>query len=92
MQHWVINSFNESNRVQEIPVKPFLLREHFDKNDSHFEVVFYVEQIKYRYGYKIQKDFVNEEWLFYSEPKKESKITFFERAKKLLSIILGENL
>lgn len=83
MQHWVINSFNESNRVQEIPVKPFLLRENFDKNDSHFEVVFYVEQIKYRYGYKIQKDFVNEEWLFYSEPKKREQNYFFRKGQEI---------
>jgi hypothetical protein len=77
MKFWVINSFNESNRVEEIPVKPYLLENGYDKKNSFFEVVFYIDKIKYRYGFKLLQNCFNEEWLFYSEPKKREQTIFF---------------
>jgi len=83
MKYWVINSFNESNKILEIPVDPFLLRENFDNKSSHFEVIFYVENIKYRYGFKLKKESVDEEWLYYSEPKKREQHYYFRKGQDI---------
>lgn len=77
MKYWIINSFNESNRVKEIPVKPYLLEEGYNKKESFFEVIFYVEATKYRYGFKLFDNSFKEEWLFYSESKKREQTLFF---------------
>jgi len=83
MKYWVINSFNDSNKLQEIPIQPFLLQEEFNKMTSLFEVVFYVENLKYRYGFKLTKDLIDEEWLYYSESKKREQHYFVRKGQEI---------
>jgi len=83
MKYWVINSFNDSNKILEIPVQPFLLKENFDKKYSEFEVIFYVENLKYRYGFRVTKGMVEEEWFYYSEPKKREQHYFFRKGQEI---------
>ncbi len=83
MKHWVVNSFNESNRILEIPVTPFLLRESLESQDSQFEVIFYVNHIRYRYGFKVKKESVSEEWFCFSEPKKREQQYFIRTGQEI---------
>ncbi len=77
MKHWVLNSFLESNRVVEIPVTPFLLREGYIDKPTYFEVIFFAENVKYRYGFELTSDKIENEWLYYSEHKKREQNFFF---------------
>lgn len=84
MKYWVLNSFNEANKTIEIPTIPFLLRQGFDKKSSFFEIVFYINEIKYRYGFLLNKESVDEEWLFYSEPKKREQHYFIRKQQDIV--------
>jgi len=83
MKYWILNSFNESNRITEIPVQPFLLRIDTEKQPSFFEVVFYVADIKYRYGFELNKKSIHSEWLMYSEPKKREQHYFIRTGQDI---------
>jgi len=47
------------------------------KKYSEFEVIFYVENLKYRYGFRVTKGMVEEEWFYYSEPQKTRTALLF---------------
>lgn len=79
MKFWTVNSFNESNKSVFIPIQPYLLNINASEKKSFFEVQFYIEDIKYRYGFTINKDAIDEEWLYYSEPKKREQNYFFRK-------------
>jgi uncharacterized protein len=83
MKYWVINSFNESNRILEIPLMPYLLTDGQEKKNSFFEVIFYVDEIRYRYGFRLTKESIDEEWLFYSEPKKREQHYFIRKEQTI---------
>jgi uncharacterized protein len=82
-KYWVHNSFNEANKIQEIPIQPYLLRDGYDQKNSFFEVIFYVGDIKYRYGCKLNKEFIEEEWLFYAESKKREQHYFIRIGQEI---------
>ena len=84
MKNWVISSFNDTNRVLEIPVTPYLLQDGIEEKNSTFEIVFYNNQIRYRYGFELTKQSINEEWLFYSEPKKREQHYFIRKQQENL--------
>jgi uncharacterized protein len=83
MKFWVVNSFNESNKTMEIPVQPYLLDNNSTKKNSSFEVIFYVDDLRYRYGFSLNKQFVDEEWLLYAEPKKREQHYFIRKSKEV---------
>jgi AAA15 family ATPase/GTPase len=82
-KYWVHNSFSEANKILEIPVHAYLLREGYDQKNSFFEVIFYVGEIKYRYGCNLTKEAIREEWLFYSEPKKREQHYFMRVGQEI---------
>jgi AAA15 family ATPase/GTPase len=82
-KYWVHNSFNEANRTLEIPIKPYLLREGYEQKNSFFEVIFFVNDVKYRYGCKMTKEAIEEEWLFYAEPKKREQYYFLRLGQEI---------
>jgi AAA15 family ATPase/GTPase len=83
MKRWVLNSFNEANRILEIPVTPYLLQKGYEEKNSLFEIVFYKDQIRYRYGFELNKSSVNNEWLFYSELKKREQHFFIRTGQDI---------
>ena len=83
MKFWVINSFSESNKVTNIPIQPFLLEINSKDKVSTFEVIFFILDIKYRYGFKLTREKVDEEWLFYSEPKKREQSYFVRKGEEI---------
>lgn len=74
MRSFVVASSKESQATEEIKVYPFRLSTETESRSSLFEVVFQIERIKYRYGFKATKKVVESEWLFQTEKKKESKL------------------
>ncbi|MFZ2782878.1 MAG: ATP-binding protein [Sediminibacterium sp.] len=80
MKDFVLNSSRESNSSQSIRIQPFLLSTTTEHAPSTFEVSFYIDSIKYRYGFSVTNKEVESEWLFFTEKRKESIL--FARAKQ----------
>ena len=82
-RNFILNSSKESNAAQKIPVKPFLLAESSEQNPSLFEAEFYLNEVRYRYGFKVTTNSVVEEWLFQTYKRKDEMV--FIRAKQIFS-------
>lgn len=69
---------NSTDQFEELT--PYLLSTETEKAPSFFEIVFFHEGFRYRYGFELTRDRVHTEWLFRSQV----------RAEKLLFIRDGE--
>lgn len=76
MRRLVLNSFEKSS-TQELDITPFLLHTGFDSKPSLFEVLFLINDIRYRYGFEVDNTSVRGEWLF--EAKKNTEKPLFIR-------------
>jgi uncharacterized protein len=77
---FILNSSNERQADDEIPVLRFLLSTESDGEPSSFEMIFFINDIRYRYGFEVDTERVHSEWLF--ELKGESSLretTLFTR-------------
>lgn len=70
MKNLILKSFLQSSSSS-IPYDPFLLNTTDHHQPSFFEMVFVIENIKYRYGFEVNALQVLGEWLFETEKKKE---------------------
>ncbi len=78
VKNFIINSSKETQVTEEIPVKPFLFSDQKEEEPSIFEFIFIKNNIKYRYGFGINKNEVVEEWLYSASKNKEKML--FERS------------
>lgn len=74
MKRFVINSSKESQAEEPIDIVPFRLDSESEAQPSHFEVVFLLDDVVYRYGFEVTKEKVESEWLFYSPHGREAKL------------------
>jgi hypothetical protein len=72
----IIMSFNQSS-TKALNVIPFLLNTDTEKKASHFEALFQIGSVRYRYGFKVTNKEITEEWLF--EAKKNAEKLLFIR-------------
>ena len=77
MRHLVINSSRESQIDDPIEVEPFRLSEEMTDKPSFFQIVFYVMQRRYRYGFTVNRERIVSEWLYHVPTSREAKL--FER-------------
>lgn len=80
MKDMVLNSSKESNATKPIPTTAFLLSTKTPTKPSVFEITFYIQTEKYRYGFSSTEKFVVSEWLFCTGKNKEEAI--FIRAEQ----------
>lgn len=73
MKRIVLEGF-EKRSVSEIPYDPFLLHPHGPEMPTHYELIFWVNEIKYRYGFEADKSSIQAEWLFHTEKKTEKPL------------------
>ena len=66
---------------------PFLLREGFDNMDTSFEIVFFANNSRYRYGFSYNQDKISKEWLFRKITGRETKL--FERDDDVIDVSSG---
>ncbi len=87
MQNFVLNSFRdallEKNNSQ-LNITPFLLNDSCLKKPSYFEIIFIYKNKRYRYGFEIQDNVIQSEWLFFINTNKEIKL--FTRKQKKIEI------
>lgn len=69
-KNFILSSSNEKQATDEIKVIRFLLSSETDNKPSSFEMIFFIDDIRYRYGFETDKEKVHSEWLF--SLKKES--------------------
>lgn len=73
---FILTSSNEKQATDEIKVLRFLLNAGQDNEPSFFEMIFFIENTRYRYGFEVDKEKVHSEWLFMlaKEAVKETKL------------------
>lgn len=79
MREFVLSSTTN----KEIILEPFRLSTSTEVSPSTFEIIFLIENIKYRYGFSVSNKFVESEWLFVTDKRKEENL--FVRAKQNFS-------
>lgn len=81
MRTFVIESLSMSNKVGNIPVKPFMFDKSSKSDKSEFEVFFTFKEKEYQYGFTLDSKKVYEEWLYKRDFRGNSKYkTLFERS------------
>ena len=77
MKEFVINSSKESQADEPIKLIPFLLNAATPELPSKFEIEFFVDNEKYRYGFEADQKEIKAEWLFASpSPRKKDSPLF----------------
>ncbi|WP_413175835.1 AAA family ATPase [Anabaena azotica] len=77
MKWFMINSSKETQSTEKIGVEPFGLSTETENQPSFFEIVFILDDKKYRYGFEATQESIVSEWLFYVPKTRETKL--FER-------------
>jgi len=74
MRFWVLNSSKESQSNEEIDITPFLFSTECENQPSLFEIVFILNDIRYRYGFQVDRHRVQGEWLYFTTKDAERKL------------------
>lgn len=76
MRMLVLKSF-EKTSTQDLDLTPFMLQSGYETKPSFFEVLFFVNDTRYRYGFEANSLSIKAEWLF--EAKKNTEKPLFVR-------------
>ena len=74
MGKFVLNRFKILQSIDRLPHKPFKLCSDTENSSSFFEIVFFTNNTKYRYGFEMDSEIIYSEWLFADEKGKEAKL------------------
>lgn len=74
MRRFVIDSSRQIQITDEIEIDPFRLSTETENQPSFFQVSFWLTKKIYRYGFKITKEKVTEEWLYCTTNVQEYKL------------------
>jgi uncharacterized protein len=84
MKRIVVGNFDRPS-VSEIPYDPFLLDTEHPDAPTFYEVVFFTENVKYRYGFEANKNTIQSEWLF--ETKSQAEKPLFLRVPEGIEVM-----
>lgn len=82
MRNFVINSSKESQATEEINVENYKLSTSTENRPSFFEIIFVIKDIRYRYGFEIDRERIHSEWLYRA---KERETNLFLRTDNKIS-------
>jgi len=74
MRRFVINSSKEGQAGEPIVIRPFKLDVDCLESPSRFEIVFFIDGIRYRYGFEVTSTQVVREWLLKAEKVAEKEL------------------
>ena len=83
-RNFILTSSKETQSNDKILVTPFLLSTETENEPSLFEFIFIVDDVKYRYGFRVNNSIVVDEWLFSANKVKESLL--FERHEQNIKV------
>lgn len=84
MKTFVLNSLQDFQADEVIGVEPFRLSEETIDLPSSFEIVFILDDRRYRYGFEVDTEKVVSEWLYHVPSSRETRL--FERNGENISI------
>lgn len=84
MRWFMVNSSKETQSTDEIGVENFKLSTETEAAPSFFEIVFLLNQQKFKYGFEATVDRVVSEWLFYVPKTRETPL-FKRSLEKIIS-------
>jgi len=85
---FVLSSSNDRQADDEIDTMPFLLSSITENTSSSFEMVFVIDNIRYRYGFEATKANVTSEWLLGFDTEASTKeSTYFTRENQEIKVI-----
>ena len=100
MRRFVLTSSKDTQKGDSIAIEPFRLNIDTINQGSEFEIVFYLKNNLYRYGFEVNSDKIIAEWLFHKTKTKENELFYRDyqdvsyKTKKLskLDTLINENL
>ncbi len=84
MKSTILLSAKETQINERFDVDNFRLSTETENKPSHFEIIFLIDDKRYRYGFQISKNEIESEWLFYVPTTKEAML--FTRLKDDINI------
>ena len=72
----VLNKIKVIQSTDTLPHDPFRLSSSTQDASSTFEIVFFIDETKYRYGFELDDTTVYAEWLYADEKGKEAKLFY----------------
>jgi len=82
MSKFILNKYKIVQSTDTLPHEPFKLSTETEEASSSFEIVFFINNIKYRYGFEIDNILVYSEWLYADEKGKEAKLFYRDIEEK----------
>lgn len=76
MKRFIVSLSKDSQIGDEIPVDPFRLNSISENSSSEFEIIFIHKSTLYRYGFELDKDKINSEWLYCKQKTKEVELYY----------------
>jgi len=74
MSRFVLNRYKILQSTDSLPHVPFKLSTETENDSSKFEIVFFIDETKYRYGFELDNEKIYAEWLYADEKGKEAKL------------------
>ena len=85
----IIHLSARSSSTSKLPYDPFLLREGWEKKPTSFEILFVIDEKRYRYGFEFNATEIQKEWLFRKSAGRE--VNLFEREGEIIDVSSGYN-
>lgn len=76
MKRVFLNKDKIIQSTDKIPHEPFKLNSETEASASYFEIVFFIDEVKYRYGFELDSETVYSEWLYADTNGKEAKLFY----------------
>jgi AAA15 family ATPase/GTPase len=77
MRNLVLNTSDITQPTDELPHEPFILNTETEQASSYFEIILFLKDSKYRYGFEVDSNTIYSEWLY--KEKKHQETCLFDR-------------
>lgn len=84
MRKFVVESLGEKVEKAKIPVDTNLLRKDLRQGSSVFEVEILIGEDRYRFGFAVNEDGIEEEWLYRKRPKGKEANIFIREGQEIV--------
>lgn len=90
MRHLILKSSKESQAHESIPVERFRLSDIAKKEPAYFQIIFYLDGRRYRYGFEVDEHRVQAEWLYHIPSQRETRLFIREDDEYDISSVFRE--
>lgn len=76
MRNFILKSSKDTQKGDPIAIEPFRLNSETIEQGSEFEIVFYLKNNLYRYGFEVNNNKIIAEWLYHKTKTKENELFY----------------